>query len=347
MAVAAAVAGRSCRVSQPGPEAAVRDMLQAAKTGDRDTVFELLTPSTQARLEAEAKRATDLVGAAVRYTAKDLVSIGSADSTTAPTDITVHEERGDRAVVEIISPAGRARSRPRSGSTAAGASTSRTTAATDLLSRGHAKAVVPGRARRLSWSAATDDQAARRSRSATRTVAAVKLPEQPQMPKHPWPSTRKDDRRRRRPRREGRRPVSLARGREVPRGPGVDEARRTSTRAPSSRSCRIAPSSPTRHARAVLLRRGRRADPPQGPLLLHAQARRQGEDGRLLEAGRDAAPRRCCSIRTRGAPTAARASAGGGRATTASSSRTRSRRTTPTRRRRTCSTSRPARTSPT
>ena len=103
MAVAAAVAGRSCRVSQPGPEAAVRELLQAAKTGDRETVFELLTPSTQARLEAEAKRSTDLVGAAVRYTAKDLVSIGSADSTTAPTDITVH----DRAVVQIITPAGR------------------------------------------------------------------------------------------------------------------------------------------------------------------------------------------------------------------------------------------------
>src|SRR5436190_16636801 len=76
MAVAAAVAGRSCRVSQPGPEAAVRDMLQAAKTGDRDTVFDMLAPATRARLEAEARRATDLVGASIRYTAKDLVSIG-------------------------------------------------------------------------------------------------------------------------------------------------------------------------------------------------------------------------------------------------------------------------------
>ena len=60
------------------------------------------------------------------------------------------------------------------------------------------------------------------------------------------------------------------------------------------------------------------------PLLLHAQARRQGEDDRLLEAGRDTAPSRCCSIRTRGAPTAARASAAGGRAGTAGTSRTRS-----------------------
>ena len=109
MALAAAVAGRSCRVSQPGPEAAVRDMIQAAKTGDREAVFALLSPSTRDRLEVEAKRATDLVGASQRYTAKDLISIGSSDGVPDPTDITVLEEHGDRAVVELVSPAGRAR----------------------------------------------------------------------------------------------------------------------------------------------------------------------------------------------------------------------------------------------
>jgi hypothetical protein len=109
MALAAAVAGRSCRVTQPGPEAAVRDMIQAAKTGDRDVVFELLAPSTRDRLAAEARRATDLVGASQRYTAKDLISIGSSEGVPDPTDITVLEEHGDHAVVEIVSPAGRAR----------------------------------------------------------------------------------------------------------------------------------------------------------------------------------------------------------------------------------------------
>lgn len=109
IALATAVAGRSCRVSQPGPEAAVRDMLQAAKTGDRDTVYDMLTPSTHARLELEARRATDLVGASTRYTAKDLVSIGSSENVPAPTDITVLEEHDDRATVEVVSPAGRAR----------------------------------------------------------------------------------------------------------------------------------------------------------------------------------------------------------------------------------------------
>jgi hypothetical protein len=109
VAVAAAVVGRSCRVTEPGPEATVRDMMRAAKTGDRDAVFELLTPETRARLDGEAKRATDLVGAVVRYQAKDLISIGASEGVATPTDITVIEERGDRAVVEIVSPAGRAR----------------------------------------------------------------------------------------------------------------------------------------------------------------------------------------------------------------------------------------------
>lgn len=108
MAVAAAVAGRSCRVTEPGPEVAVRDMVRAAKTGDREAVFELLGPATRARLDAEAKRATDLVGASVRYTAKDLVSIGSSEGSTL-TDVTVIDESGDRAVVEVVSPAGRSR----------------------------------------------------------------------------------------------------------------------------------------------------------------------------------------------------------------------------------------------
>jgi hypothetical protein len=109
MALAAAVAGRSCRVTQPGPDVTVRDLLQAARTGDRDLVLELLAPTTRARLEAQAKRATDLNGAATRYTAKDLISIGASDAMSTPTHITVIEEREENAVVEVVSAAGRAR----------------------------------------------------------------------------------------------------------------------------------------------------------------------------------------------------------------------------------------------
>ena len=108
MALAIAVAGRSCRVSQPGPEVTVRDLLHAASTGDRDTVYELLAPNTQARLEVEAKRATDLVGATQRYSAKDLISIGASEGGTSQTEITVIDERGDRATVQIVSASGRA-----------------------------------------------------------------------------------------------------------------------------------------------------------------------------------------------------------------------------------------------
>ena len=50
-----------------------------------------------------------MVGASQRYAAKDLISIGSSDGVSDPTDITVLEEHGDRAVVELVSPAGRAR----------------------------------------------------------------------------------------------------------------------------------------------------------------------------------------------------------------------------------------------
>ena len=109
MALAAAVAGRSCRVTQPGPEVAVRDLLGAAKTGDRDRVFLMLGPTTRERLEAAAKHASELVGASTRYTAKDLISIGGSEHIAAPTDITEIEEQGDHAVVEVVSPAGRAR----------------------------------------------------------------------------------------------------------------------------------------------------------------------------------------------------------------------------------------------
>ncbi len=109
IALAVAVAGHSCRVTQPGPDGTVRAMLQAAKAGDRDAVFELLAPATRARLDAEAHHATDLVGGAVRYTAKDLISIGASDGVPDPTDITVVEEQGDRASVLVVSPAGRSR----------------------------------------------------------------------------------------------------------------------------------------------------------------------------------------------------------------------------------------------
>jgi hypothetical protein len=109
LALAIAVLGRGCRVDDPGPDAAVHELLQAARTGDRVAVFELLSPDTQRRLDERARNATSLVGANRRYRAMDLISIGSFEDQPAPTELRVVEQYGDKAVVEVESPAGPAR----------------------------------------------------------------------------------------------------------------------------------------------------------------------------------------------------------------------------------------------
>ena len=102
-ALAAAVLGRSCAVSAPGPEAAVRALVQAARAGDRKAVWELLSPDTQAKLTAGATRATDLVGSSMRYRPLDLISIGSSEDVPPPIDIRTLRQDGRHATVEIIS----------------------------------------------------------------------------------------------------------------------------------------------------------------------------------------------------------------------------------------------------
>ncbi len=102
-ALAAAVLGRSCAVSAPSPETAVRALVQAARAGDRQAVWDLMSPATQARLTDGARRATDLVGSSMRYRPLDLISIGSSDDVPPPVDIRTVARDGDHAVVEIIS----------------------------------------------------------------------------------------------------------------------------------------------------------------------------------------------------------------------------------------------------
>ena len=104
VAVAIAVArGRR----EPGPDDVLRDLMQAAKTDDVELVYELLGPKTRDALEIEAKRATDYVGAAIRYTAKDLISISTSDTVAPPTDLVVEHEAGnDSARVLVVSEGG-------------------------------------------------------------------------------------------------------------------------------------------------------------------------------------------------------------------------------------------------
>lgn len=103
-ALAAAVLGRGCGVTEPGPDAAVKSLLQAARAGDRKAVWRMLSPDTQAALDERAHKATDLVGSSTRFTALDLISIGSSDDVPPPTDLRVVSRTRDRAVVEIGGP---------------------------------------------------------------------------------------------------------------------------------------------------------------------------------------------------------------------------------------------------
>lgn len=108
MALAAAVVGRGCGVTAPGPDATVRSLVQAARAGDRKAVWTLLSPETQARLEQQARHATEQVASNTRYSALDMISIGSSDDVPPPTEIRVLSRTGDDAIVEVAGPAGRA-----------------------------------------------------------------------------------------------------------------------------------------------------------------------------------------------------------------------------------------------
>jgi hypothetical protein len=108
MALAAAVVGRGCSVTAPGPDATVRSLLQAARAGDRKAVWRLLSPDTQERLERQARHATEQVASNTRYTALDMISIGSSEDVPPPSEIRVKWRQGDDAVVEVAGTAGKA-----------------------------------------------------------------------------------------------------------------------------------------------------------------------------------------------------------------------------------------------
>lgn len=106
VALAVAVAGRNCRVDDSSPQAAVREFAAAANTGDREALYELFGPETRRRLAEAAKRATDLVGGSLRYSALDMISIGRSSDTPPPKDFVLKERSESRAIVEIVSASG-------------------------------------------------------------------------------------------------------------------------------------------------------------------------------------------------------------------------------------------------
>jgi hypothetical protein len=106
VALAAAVAGRSCQVDDNTPQAVVREFAAAAGADDREALYKLLGPETRRRLQTAAKRATDLAGSAQRYSALDMISIGKSADTPPPKEFVVKERSESRAVVEIVGPPG-------------------------------------------------------------------------------------------------------------------------------------------------------------------------------------------------------------------------------------------------
>lgn len=106
MALAAAVAGRGCRVDENTPEGVVASFVQASRADDRDTLYQLLGPHTRAWLDDAARRATDLAGGAKRFGPLDMIGISENTRIAPPAEIVVEELSGREARVELVSPGG-------------------------------------------------------------------------------------------------------------------------------------------------------------------------------------------------------------------------------------------------
>lgn len=101
VALAAAVAGRSCSVDDT-PTGVVRELAAAASADDPEALYDLLGPETRARLHRAAKKATDLAGGAMRYSALDMISIGRSTEIVPAKEFILKQSSDSRATVEII-----------------------------------------------------------------------------------------------------------------------------------------------------------------------------------------------------------------------------------------------------
>lgn len=87
------------------PESAVRALAEAAEAGDREAVFALLGPATQARLTVQARRAAQAAGRR-ELGPQDLLAVGWAPPRWHPLDFSVLEHSAKGATVEARGPAG-------------------------------------------------------------------------------------------------------------------------------------------------------------------------------------------------------------------------------------------------
>lgn len=105
VAFAIAMAGRGCGAVDDGPEGTVRELIAAARQGDRDAIYELLGPETRNQLTEETRRAGELAGGQARFDALDLIGLGRPTEDWAPRRISRRDD-GDQVIVEVEDGAG-------------------------------------------------------------------------------------------------------------------------------------------------------------------------------------------------------------------------------------------------
>jgi len=108
LAVACLVATMlGCSASEPGasPEAAVAQLISAARSGDRAAVYHRLGPRTRGHIE-DILAAARKSGGARLLRAEDLVTVGWVPPAWEATSIHELHRQGDEAEVDVASAAG-------------------------------------------------------------------------------------------------------------------------------------------------------------------------------------------------------------------------------------------------
>lgn len=105
LALPLASAAAGCDAGTRSPEGAVRALIEAGASGDRDAVWRLVGPATRSRLEADAKRAAEGAGRrAGALPAAELLAVGWFPPRFRAAEVREIERApsGDRAVVEVV-----------------------------------------------------------------------------------------------------------------------------------------------------------------------------------------------------------------------------------------------------
>jgi hypothetical protein len=99
--LAAALAAAGCARQEPSPDAAYRALVEAVRARDSDRAWALLSPSTQAWLDARAKAASRAAPGVVPASGRELVLGSAALAARPPKAIVLHRESADRAVLQV------------------------------------------------------------------------------------------------------------------------------------------------------------------------------------------------------------------------------------------------------